>query len=112
MEHISKHILIGKTIFSSPLPRPSDSFNINPSSTEPFKGVEDLTYSIKPKYRDKRFLRASVANFLYKLEELSRRVRVTSLKLTPHSRLKPGELGDDFWTFSAEITARRAVEQT
>lgn len=84
--------------------------DINFSSTEPFRGVEDLVYKIKPSERDSKFLRASVANFLYKLEELSRRVRVTSLKLTPHQRLKPGEIGNDFWTFETEITARRATE--
>ena len=75
--------------------------------------VPDFVHFLSPLLQGSVVLsRASVANFLYKLEELSRRVRVTSLKLTPHSRLKPGELGDDFWTFSAEITARRAVEQT
>ena len=84
--------------------------DLNFSSTEPFKGVEDIVYKIKPSERSSRFLRGSVANFLFKLEQESRRIKVTSLKLEPFERTKAGEIGDDFWTFEAEITSRRAIE--
>jgi hypothetical protein len=74
-------------------------------------GVEDHVFKIKPANATQRFQRSRIGNFLYKLEADSRRVKVTSLKLTPsNKRLKPGEIGDDLWTFEASITVRSKSE--
>ena len=81
-----------------------------PSRQTPFKGVEDHRFKIKPLNKNKRYSRGQIGNFLYKLEADSRRVRVTSLKLTPVERIRPGETGDDTWTFEAEITSRQKAE--
>lgn len=84
--------------------------NITPRTTSPQRGIEDRHFAIRPNSRTERFSRGQIGNFLYKLEADSRRVRVTDLKITPVDRLKPGELGDDAWTFEATITSRQAVE--
>jgi len=85
--------------------------DFTPSTSEPFRGVEDLKYKIKPREKTQRALRGSIANFLYTLEQDSRRIKVTSIKIQPFEKgLKPGQLGNDYWTFEAEITSRRAKE--
>ena len=49
------------------------------------------------------------SSFLYRLEEKSRRVKVTSLKLDPVARMKTDEIGkDQNWSFSATLTSRQA----
>ena len=71
------------------------------------KTVVDKVYRIKSDARERSFQRPRIANFLYTLEFDSRRVKVTSLKLSPsNKRLKPGEIGDDLWTFEAALTVR------
>ena len=86
------------------------SVNTSVSTTTPMKGVEDRRYLIRPTDRQAKFSRGAIGNFLFKLEDDSRRVKVTDLKLTPSDRLKPGDLGSDFWTFEATMTSRQAVE--
>ena len=87
--------------------------DFTPSTAEPFRGVEDLKYKIRPREKKtQRALRGSIANFLYTLEQDSRRIKVTSIKIDPFEPLKPGQLGNDYWTFEAEITSRRAKEGT
>ena len=84
--------------------------NTDFSSSEPIRGVEDLKYKIKPSERTSSYARGAIANFLYKLEAESRRVRVTQIKIDPAEKVDPGEIGNDFWTFEAEITSRRKKE--
>jgi len=84
--------------------------DVSASVTSPMRGVEDRRYKIRPSNKNEPFVRGSIGNFLYKLEEDSRRVKVTSIKLSPLKRLKPGQIGDDVWTFEAEITSRQAVD--
>lgn len=81
-----------------------------PSLKSPYRDVVDRIYKIQPDGRNPHYTRLQIGNFLYKLEADSRRVRVTSLKLTPSSKLKPGEIGDDNWTFEAAITTRDKEE--
>lgn len=83
---------------------------ITPRTTTPVRGVEDRHYGIRPANRSESFRRGNIGNFLYKLEDDSRRVKVTELKLTPVARVKPGEIGPDDWTFEATITSRQAAE--
>ena len=37
-------------------------------------------------------------------------VKVTSINLTPAKKVKPGEIGDDRWTFEAEVMSRSKLE--
>ena len=82
---------------------------ISPLRKNPSKDVQDSIYKIKPFNKNKRLTRSRIGNFLYKLEADSRRVKVTSLKLTPFKKVKPGEVGEDVWTFEASITSRSQV---
>ena len=76
--------------------------------------VRDKTYTVTPQEREKAFLRSNIANFLWKVEADSRRVRVTQLTMTAHNsqgktRVQPEEFPDDTWTFSCKITSRHRV---
>lgn len=85
--------------------------DFTPSTSEPFRDVVDLKYKIRPREKTQRALRGSIANFLYTLEQDSRRIKVTSIKIDPFEKLKPGQLGNDYWTFEAEITSRTAKDK-
>lgn len=75
------------------------------------KGVEDKKFVAKPKDPKRPFTRTRIANYLYKLEEASRRVRVTDIELSlVDTRVKKHEVPQDDWTFSVEITSRQRVE--
>jgi len=84
------------------------SLQTTPSTTNPMSGVVDRHLKVKPAARDASFFRANIGNFLYKLEQGSNRVKVTSIKMTPAQKLRPGEIGNDKWEFDAEITARQS----
>ncbi len=84
--------------------------SINPSVFQTFRGVEDHKYTIRPQDKSRRYKRIRIGNFLYKLEEESRKVKVTGIELTPTARIKKGEIGDDNWTFEVELTSRQAAE--
>lgn len=79
--------------------------------SSPAKGIEDRIYKIKPSIKNRRYHRGAIANFLYKLEADSRRVKVTSVSIEPASKVKPGEIGPDEWTFEAEITSRQRTDE-
>lgn len=85
---------------------------IVPGQAQVVKGVVDKTYRIKPSDAKRAFSRVSISNFLYRLEEKSRRVRVTQVKITPAGgkALKPEEIGPDRWTFDTELTSRQLEE--
>lgn len=82
--------------------------NISSSESRPkgMKGVIDKKYRIKPASKTKPFHRSQIGNFLYQLEADSRRIRVTTFKLQPQEKLKPGDIGNDQWFFDAEVTSR------
>ncbi len=74
--------------------------------------IRDKTYTVTPQERDTQFLRSNIANFLWKVEADSRRVRVTQLTMTAHNsqgktRVRPEEFPEDTWTFSCKITSRQ-----
>ena len=84
--------------------------NVDPSNPDRFpNGVVDKKYTIKPVNKERGWSRTNIANFLYKLEADSRRVKVTHLELNapPKSRIKPHEFPPDEWTYSVEITSRQ-----
>lgn len=84
--------------------------SITPTVLSPFRGVEDHKYKIRPQDKTRRYKRVRIGNFLYKLEEESRKVKVTGIELTPTDRIRSGEIGEDNWTFEVELTSRQAAE--
>jgi len=74
-------------------------------------GVEDKKLRIKPQDPKKDFSRTKIANFFYKLEESSKRVRITDLEITLlDTRVKKHEVPEDKWTYECEITSRQRIE--
>lgn len=70
--------------------------------------VEDQKLDIKPQDPKKGFPRLRIANFLYRLEEQSRRVKVTDVELLPAGpKIGHHEVPEDIWTFSCQITSRQ-----
>lgn len=82
-------------------------------STQPrSKGIVDKIYRITPDNKQRTFRRTALANFLFKLEQGSQRVRVTEIKMeTEGSRkVKPEDVPNDMWTFECKITSRQRVD--
>lgn len=77
-----------------------------PSSQEYVKGAIDRTYRIDPNDRKATFDRRNITNFLYKLEEDSRRIKVTMVDLKTAGRIQDGERPTDVWQMAAAITIR------
>lgn len=84
--------------------------DIGTNTKTPMRGIEDNVYKMTPQSKSQRYTRGQIGNFLFKLEEGSRRVKVTRLKLTPYEKVAPGEVGKDSWNFEAELTTRTKVE--
>lgn len=85
-----------------------------PSEAENIKGVLDTRYSIKPAdaARTDGYGRLNIANFLFKLESESRRMRVTHLRLDPKAKGTKPELTleNDSWIWDVEVTSRTKIE--
>lgn len=82
------------------------------SSDKPIGGgVVDKTYKIDPDYQldpSKSYNnRVQISNYLYSLERESRRVKVTQFKIEPKDKVKPEDVLNDRWTFTAEMTSRQ-----
>jgi len=85
----------------------------DPSTVNVTKGIVDKKIRIKPTSRDKVFQRSKIANFLYKLEADSRRIRVTDLtiELGGKNRVREHEIPEEGnWTYDVEITSRQREE--
>ena len=84
---------------------------VSPATRTAGTGLEDVIYTLRPSDRDSDFSRTALGNFLYRLEETSKRVVVTKIDLSPgNGRLRPGEIGDDRWTFIVDVTTRQRVD--
>lgn len=84
--------------------------NKDPSSTPVTKGIVDKKIRIKPSSRDRVYPRSKIANFLYKLEADSRRIRVTdfTIELGGKSKVKEHEIPEENnWTYDVTITSRQ-----
>jgi len=88
------------------------NLDLNTSQPDPYtKGVVDKKITIKPDNRERTFRRTTIANFLYTLEQQSRRVKVTMVRIeAANRRLKAHEIPDDLWTFETEVTSRQRTE--
>jgi hypothetical protein len=82
---------------------------LSPAQPDPFaKGVVDKRINIRPDNRERTFARTTIANFFYTLEQQSRRVKVTLIRIeNGNRRVKPHEIPDDKWTWEAEVTSRQ-----
>ena len=77
----------------------------------PVKGVQDHIYTIQPVHRkEQKFHRDQIGNFLYRLEEQGSHVKVTSIALKPHIKVRAGEFGNDEWTYDIELTSRTKID--
>lgn len=75
------------------------------------KGIVDKKINIRPDNRERTFARTTIANFLYTLEQQSRRVKVTMITVeNADRRVKNHEIPKDQWTFTAEVTSRQRSE--
>jgi hypothetical protein len=83
--------------------------DIVPQATfQPMKGVIDVKYLIRPQARDRGFVRVNLANYMHLIEQRSRRMRVTHVRLDREGKgLKPWEYGNDRWTWELEVTSRQ-----
>lgn len=81
----------------------------------PAKGVVDRKYSISSQGGRKSgrgatgFDRARIANYLWLLEQQSRRVRVTSVRLEPIDKTDPWIAASDLWSWDVEVTSRQKL---
>ncbi len=79
-------------------------------TNSPSKGVIDIKYKIEPQSAERRFDRKNIANFMWLIEEQSRRVRVTSVHMKREGNFKPFEIGPDRWEWRIEVTSRQKEE--
>jgi len=86
--------------------------DIRPQSpTNPIKGVVDKRYVISPQDKNRGFSKDRIANYMWLLEQQSRRVRVTNIRFEQEQKLKPWEFGDDLrWKWEIEVTSRQKEE--
>jgi hypothetical protein len=75
--------------------------------TMPTRGVVDITYRILPQSRDRGFVRVNLANFMHLIEQRSRRMRVTYVRLDREGKLEPWEYGNDRWKWELKVTSRQ-----
>jgi len=80
--------------------------DVNMSEVEAGKGVNQRTFRIEPNDAKATFDRRNIANFLYKLEEDSRRVKVTYIELNPATKIEEGGRPQDLWRMTAAISMR------
>jgi hypothetical protein len=78
---------------------------LNP--TMPSRGVVDIAYRILPQSRDRGFVRVNLANFMHSIENKSRRMRVTYVRLDREGNLDPWEYGNDRWKWELKVTSRQ-----
>lgn len=86
---------------------------ITPQGKSNLPGTFDHTYRISPADNTSTFRRSRLANFLYKLEEESSQVKVTSITFDIVGQgLRPEDLpADDLWRFKATLTSRVSTVQ-
>ncbi len=94
------------------------SLAINPSSrgVKGIKGYTDKVYAILPKNlgsvkkKVPTFQRTQIANFMFKLEEGSKRVKVTKFEIKTPKPIKAEVIPDDKWAFKCSMAIRSKTE--
>jgi hypothetical protein len=82
-----------------------------PQVNESGGGIVDETFTIKPDDPTRAFDRVNIGNFLFTVENKTRRLRVTqfsmdALNATGKQKVRPEDLPSDKWTFSCRVTSR------
>jgi len=72
--------------------------------------VADLKFTITPLESKAAHNRDRIANYMWLLEQESRRVRVTSISLDQKGKFEPWETGNDQWEWEIEVTSRQKIE--
>lgn len=75
------------------------------------QGMVDKIFTISPYNKEIPYTLTHIANFLWSLEDRSRRVRVTDFKIealndSNKPRVKNSEMPSEFWSFSCQVTSR------
>ncbi|MDZ4773644.1 MAG: hypothetical protein SGI72_10975 [Planctomycetota bacterium] len=83
--------------------------NMTLQETPLTNGIIDKKYTIKPDSPTATFKRMMIVNFLYTLEDDSRRVKLTRVKMevADQKGLKTHEVPKDDWKFDCELTSRQ-----
>lgn len=87
--------------------------DITPNSTDSTKGITDARYVVKSSEKGKSYQRLKIVNFAYTIEDESRRVRITELKLEnadKNASKKMHEIPEDKWNFECTVTSRQRTE--
>lgn len=79
------------------------------SPGSPAKDVVDRRYTIQPQDSKAGHKRDRLANYMWLLEQQSRRVRVTHVRLDPLEKHQPWEIGSDVWSWEIEVTSRQKL---
>jgi hypothetical protein len=75
-------------------------------------GLVDKTYTIEPQEEKQGFQRTKIGNFMYKLEEDSGRMRVTSIHMEPAQKVRdPSQIPADVWRYNVVVTSREKIEE-
>ena len=82
-----------------------------PQVNESGGGIVDETFTIKPDDPTRAFDRVNIGNFLFTVENKTRRLRVTQISMgalnaTGKQKVMPEDLPSDKWTFSCRVTSR------
>lgn len=72
-------------------------------------GIVDKKFTVKPDNPNAAFKRLTLVNFFYTLEDDSRRVKLTRVKMdvADQKGLKTHEIPKDEWKFECEVTSRQ-----
>lgn len=86
--------------------------NMTNSEAALTRGIVDKKYIIKPDNPQTSFKRMTLVNFFYTLEDDSRRVKLTRVKMevADQKGLKTHEVPKDDWKFDCELTSRQRKE--
>ena len=83
--------------------------NASMDTKVPFRGAEDRVFTVRPPDKTKVFTREQLAQFFWRIENQTSRMRVTQIQVDLADRKRPE---DDLWTFSAQFTSRARLAQT
>jgi len=84
---------------------------VNNKAIGPSKGVIDIKYRITPQEKERAFSRRKLANYLWLIEDKSRRVRVTQFTMRRDGNPRDWEYGNDLWKWDIEVTSRQKQEE-
>jgi len=78
-----------------------------PQERTQLAGYDDMIYKITPQEKNAYFDRSRIANFLYLLEQESRKLRVTNIDVRLSEKsIKPHEIPQDQWVVDVTVTTR------